>query len=116
MDLQKIVPYNKVSVKELIPDNKIVALIAVVLSVLFLAGAGLSLLHGHHAYNVTREHPWGLLIAMYIFFVVSSTGLCIIGAFGDVFGFKDYMAVSKRAVFGSIVTLLSGFAVIGLEI
>jgi molybdopterin-containing oxidoreductase family membrane subunit len=74
------------------------------------------LVHGHHAYGVTREHPWGLLIAMYIFFVVSSTGLCIVGSFGDVFGFKDYMAVSKRAIFGSIITILSGFAVIAFEI
>jgi molybdopterin-containing oxidoreductase family membrane subunit len=53
---------------------------------------------------------------MYIFFVVSSTGLCIVGSFGDVFGFKDYMAVSKRAIFGSIITILSGFAVIAFEI
>ena len=56
--------------------------------------------HGHHAYNVTREHPWGLMIAVYIFFVVSSTGLCIVGSLGDVFGFKDYMMISKRAIFG----------------
>jgi molybdopterin-containing oxidoreductase family membrane subunit len=83
---------------------------------MFVIGVATYLMHGHHAYNVTREHPWGLLIAVYIFFVVSSTGLCIIGSLGDVFGFKDYMLISKRAIFGSIVTILAGFAVIAFEI
>jgi len=117
MDLQKIIPYRKMSLKELlVPENKFMALLAVVLTALFMIGVLIYLIHGHHAYAVTREHPWGLLIAMYIFFVVSSTGLCIVGSFGDVFGFKDYMAVSKRAIFGSIITILSGFAVIAFEI
>ncbi|WP_300365948.1 NrfD/PsrC family molybdoenzyme membrane anchor subunit [Hydrogenimonas sp.] len=117
MDLQKIIPYRKMSLKELlVPENKLMALIAIVLTALFFIGVIIYLIHGHHAYGVTREHPWGLLIAMYIFFVVSSTGLCIVGSFGDVFGFKDYMAVSKRAIFGSIITILSGFAVIAFEI
>lgn len=117
MDLQKIIPYRKMSLKELlVPENKFMALVAVVLTALFMIGVLIYLIHGHHAYGVTREHPWGLLIAMYIFFVVSSTGLCIVGSFGDVFGFKDYMAVSKRAIFGSIITILSGFAVIAFEI
>jgi molybdopterin-containing oxidoreductase family membrane subunit len=35
---------------------------------------------------------------------------------GDVFGFKDYELISKRAIFGSIVTIVSGFAVILFEI
>ncbi len=105
------------SLKELlIPENKFMAFVAVALTALFLIGVGIYLVHGHHAYGVTRQHPWGLLIAVYIFFVVSSTGLCIVGSFGDVFGFKDYMSVSKRAIFGSIVTILAGFAVIAFEI
>jgi molybdopterin-containing oxidoreductase family membrane subunit len=44
------------------------------------------------------------------------TGLCIIGSLGDVFGFKDYELISKRAIFGSIVTILAGFTVIAFEI
>ena len=84
--------------------------------VMLVVGIATYLGHGHHAYNVTREHPWGLMIAVYIFFVVSSTGLCIVGSLGDVFGFKDYMMISKRAIFGSIVTILAGFVVIAFEI
>ena len=96
--------------------NMLLAVITIAFIAMFVVGVATYLMHGHHAYNVTREHPWGLLIAVYIFFVVSSTGLCIIGSLGDVFGFKDYMLISKRAIFGSIVTILAGFAVIAFEI
>jgi Ni/Fe-hydrogenase subunit HybB-like protein len=70
----------------------------------------------HHAYGVTREIPWGILISTYIFFVVTSTGLCIISAIGHVFGVKSLMPIASRAVFLSIVTITSGFAVILLEV
>jgi len=98
------------------PTNMLLLVVIAGLLAVFAVGIVSFLMHGHHAYAVTREHPWGLLLAVYIFFVVSSTGLCIIGSLGDVFGFKDYMLISKRAIFGSIVTILSGFAVIAFEI
>jgi molybdopterin-containing oxidoreductase family membrane subunit len=115
------IPYNKITVKDILnfektPRNMLVAGMIVLFLGLFVIGVLNYLVHGHHAYNVTREHPWGLLIAVYIFFVVSSTGLCIVGSLGDVFGFKDYMEISKRAIFGSIVTIMAGFAVIAFEI
>lgn len=69
-----------------------------------------------HAYNVTREMPWGILISTYIFFVVTSTGLCIVSSIGHVFGVKDFMPIAKRAVFMSIVTIIAGFTVIFFEI
>ncbi len=115
------IPYNKISIKDLLafektPRNMLLAVLIVAFLAMFVIGVATYLTHGHHAYGVTREHPWGLLIAVYIFFVVSSTGLCIVGSLGDVFGFKDYMMISKRAIFGSIVTILAGFAVIAFEI
>ena len=115
------IPVNKVGIKELLsfektPRNNLIAVITLAFIAMFVVGVAIYLMNGHHAYNVTREHPWGLLIAVYIFFVVSSTGLCIIGSLGDVFGFKDYELISKRAIFGSIVTILAGFAVIAFEI
>jgi molybdopterin-containing oxidoreductase family membrane subunit len=97
-------------------SNTIVAVSIVTLLGLLAAGTLIYLLHGHHAYNVTRAHPWGLLIAIYVFFVVSSTGLCIISSLGHVFGIKEFEIIGKRAIAGAIVTILSGFAVISLEI
>jgi molybdopterin-containing oxidoreductase family membrane subunit len=98
------------------PLNLIIAAATIAFLIMFVVGVGNYLIHGHEAYGVTRQHPWGLLIAVYIFFVVSSTGFCIVGSLGDVFGFKDYEMISKRAIFGSIVTILAGFAVIAFEI
>ncbi len=115
------IPVNKVGVKDLLnfeksPRNLLVAGLTLLFLAFFVIGVGNYLIHGHEAYGVTRQHPWGLLIAVYIFFVVSSTGMCIVGSLGDVFGFKDYEAISKRAIFTSIVTILGGFAVIAFEI
>jgi molybdopterin-containing oxidoreductase family membrane subunit len=98
------------------PINLLVAFMTVALTAAFAAGAVVYLLHGHHAYNVTRQHPWGLLIAMYVFFVVSSTGLCIISSIGHVFGIEEFKQIGKRAIAGAIITISCGFAVIGLEI
>ncbi|MBE0491442.1 MAG: polysulfide reductase NrfD [Sulfurospirillum sp.] len=112
---------NEFSIKSLItfrktPLNLLVAVIGATLLASFVAGAVYFFLHGHHAFNVTRQHPWGLLISMYVFFVVSSTGLCIISSIGHVFGIQEFQQIGKRAIAGAIITLLSGFAVISLEI
>ncbi|DAB35535.1 MAG TPA: molybdopterin oxidoreductase [Sulfurospirillum cavolei] len=112
---------NAISLKNLFsfektPLNLLMAFVTVALVAAFFAGAVIYILHGHHAYNVTRQHPWGLLISMYVFFVVSSTGLCIISSIGHVFGIKEFQQIGKRAIAGAIITISSGFAVIGLEI
>ncbi len=88
--------------------------------VLMLVGAIAALyatVGGHHTvYNVTREIPWGVLISGYIFFVVTATGLCLVSSIGHIFGSKTFMPIAQRAVFLSIVTLMSGFFVILAEI
>jgi len=88
------------------------------LFVLLGIAAGLhSIVAGHeHTFGVTRDVPWGLLIAAYVFFVVTSTGLCIVSSVGHVFGFKSFNPIAKRAVFLAIATIISGFLVIGFEI
>jgi len=76
-----------------------------------------SLYIGHeHTFGVSRGVPWGLLIATYVFFVVTSTGLCIVSSVGHVFGFENFNPIAKRAVFMSISTIVAGFLVIAFEI
>jgi len=88
----------------------------------FLAAVGVAFgIHaffaGHeHVYGVTREVPWGLLIATYVFFVVTSTGLCLVSSIGHVFGVQALMPIAKRSVFLAIATIVSGFMVIAFEI
>lgn len=120
--INKIVPIKEdFSIKSLFsfektPLNMLVAFMIVGLTVMMVFGVVHFLMHGHHAYNVTREHPWGLMIASYAFFVGTSTGLCIIGAFGHIFGIKEFNVIGKRTTFLAIVTLLAGFAIIIFEI
>jgi len=87
------------------------------LTVVGVAAGIHSLWAGHeHTFGVSREVPWGILIAAYVFFVVTSTGLCIVSSVGHVFGFEDFNPIAKRAVFLSIATIVAGFLVIAFEI
>jgi molybdopterin-containing oxidoreductase family membrane subunit len=79
--------------------------IAAGIHALFISGT-------RHAYGTYREVPVAILISTYIFFVVASTGLCLVSSLRHVFGFRDFVPTAKR----SIITILAGFLVIGLEI
>ena len=70
----------------------------------------------HHAFANTREMPWGMLIGVYAYFAIISTGLCVLAAFSHVFGGNRMAPLANRMVWLSIVVLLGAFTVIGLEI
>jgi len=95
-------------------------LMLAVLALLTLVGvaAGMHAIYvGHeHSFGVSRGVPWGVLIAAYVFFVVTSTGLCIVSSVGHVFGVESFNPIAKRAVFLSIATILAGFMVIAFEV
>ncbi len=91
----------------------------IVLALLSLVGVGASLaayLGGHEVLGTTDEVPWGLLIATYVFFVVSSTGLCLVSSLGHVFGFQLFIPLAKKAIFLALLTLSIGFVVIASEL
>ena len=91
--------------------------ILALLSMVGVAAGVHSLYAGHeHTFGVSRGVPWGILIAAYVFFVVTSTGLCIVSSVGHVFGFENFNPIAKRAVFLSIATIVAGFLVIAFEI
>lgn len=93
------------------------AAVLALLSVVGIAAGVHSLVAGHeHTFGVSRGVPWGILIAAYVFFVVTSTGLCIVSSVGHVFGFENFNPIAKRAVFLSIATIVAGFLVIAFEI
>ena len=70
----------------------------------------------HHVYAVTREVPWGILISTYAFFAITSTGLCILAAISHAFGGTAFAPLANRSVYLSIVTIMSAFSVIGMEL
>ncbi len=89
---------------------------------LFITAVGLGLgasgfIVGHETiYNNTREVPWGLLIAIYAFWAITSTGLCIYAAISHLFGGTKMAIFSNRMVWMSIVCIMGAFATIGVEI
>jgi molybdopterin-containing oxidoreductase family membrane subunit len=89
----------------------VIGILAGIMAVIYVLSVG-----HQHAYNLTREIPWGILIAAYVFFVVSSTGLCLVSSLGHVFGFKQFEQIGKRAIVLAIITLLTGFGTIAMEL
>jgi Ni/Fe-hydrogenase subunit HybB-like protein len=89
--------------------------------VLFIAGviAGIHSVYiagSRHAYGNYREVPLAMLIATYTFFVITSTGLCLVSSIGHIFGVQNFIPIARRAVLLSVITIMSGFLVIGLEL
>lgn len=88
----------------------------IVLSVLLVCCFSMGvdgMLSGYHSvYGVTRQVPWGILIAGYVFCVVTSTGLCLVSSIGHVFGHESFMPIAKRAVFLSIIFMVGGFFIL----
>lgn len=79
--------------------------------------AVLGLLSGGHAtFNTSSNLAWGLPVSTYVFFVLTSTGLTFVASLAMVFGMKDFYPIAKRCVWGALVTLITGFISLGLEI
>lgn len=60
--------------------------------------------------------PWTLLIASYVFFVLTSTGATIVASLSMVFGYSKFDPIVKRAIFIGIISLIAGFLSMGLEL
>ncbi|PID72984.1 MAG: hypothetical protein CR992_00485, partial [Desulfobacterales bacterium] len=52
----------------------------------------------HHAFANTRQMPWGMLIGVYTYFAITSTGLCILATFSHVFGGNRMEPLANRMV------------------
>ncbi len=99
-----------------LPGNKLLWL-SLFMIVIGVAGALYAQWVGHHhAFANTREMPWGLLIGVYAYFAIISTGLCVLAAFSHAFGGNQMAPLANRMVWLSIIMLLGAFTVIGLEI
>ena len=98
------------------PANKLLWL---TLFMIFIGVAGAvyaQIVGHHHAFANTRSMPWGMLIGVYAYFAIISTGLCILAAFSHAFGGNRMAPLANRMVWSSIIVLLGAFTVIGLEI
>lgn len=105
----------------LVYNRNIPAVPFILLGLIFCAAGGAAIItvfaKGHEAlYGVTRQMPWGLLIATYAYFVITSTGIAFIGGLAHAFGYEKYAALSRRTVVLATVVLLAGFTQILMEL
>ncbi len=81
-----------------------------------VAGAALTIPPGDEVFGTTPSIEWGVLISTYVFLVVTTSGLCLVSALGQVFGVEALKPVAKRAVVLALAFLLAGFTVIALDL
>jgi Ni/Fe-hydrogenase subunit HybB-like protein len=99
-----------------LPNNKLMWL-SIFMILVGVGGAVYAQWVGHHhSFANTREMPWGMLIGVYTYFAIISTGLCVLAAFSHAFGGNQMAPLANRMVWLSIIMLLGAFTVIGLEI
>jgi Ni/Fe-hydrogenase subunit HybB-like protein len=99
-----------------LPGNKLLWLSLAMIVVGVGAAVYAQVVGHHHAFANTREMPWGMLIGVYAYFAIISTGLCVLAAFSHAFGGNQMAPLANRMVWLSIIMLLGAFTVIGLEI
>ena len=102
-----------------IRNNRIIGLFffSLILLIIGLATGLRGFMVGHeHAYGISREVPWGILISTYVFWALLSSGLCLTSSIGHIFGYKPMLPITNRSTFLAIATILAGFFAIGLEL
>ena len=84
--------------------------------VLGLVGVYLRVFVGKEVVGYNSYIPWGLWVAMYIYFVGLSAGAFLLSTLVYVFGVKRLEPVGKLALFTALVTLLSALVTIWFDI
>jgi molybdopterin-containing oxidoreductase family membrane subunit len=97
--------------------NPLIAVSALVFLIGIIVGL-YGFMKGHHAvFNVTRQVSLGILLSTYIYFVVSSTGCCLLIPFlVHVFKISVFEPLARRIVFLALATIFSGFVVLLFEL
>lgn len=89
-------------------NNRLWLFLSGALALLGVYAIGSILIHGHAVLGSSNDVPWNILVSNYVFFVVTSTGVCFVSAFSHVFGMERYHLISKRAVYLSLILLVVG--------
>ncbi|MCX7897810.1 MAG: polysulfide reductase NrfD [Rhodocyclaceae bacterium] len=94
------------------------SLVGIAGTVLSLALVFMNMIDERHAsFNTTSDGiVWGLPVATYVFFVLTSTGLTFVASFGMVFGIKEFLPLAKRCIWLAFATLVAGFTALAFEL
>ncbi|RLI83639.1 hypothetical protein DRP07_03085 [Archaeoglobales archaeon] len=102
-------------------NGKEITFIVVSLLIIFIGALSIYQMHTQpilpiEPYETALGIPWRLLVAQYVFFAVSATGLCIVVSLGELFGVKKLEKIAKEGLVMALVMILIGLMTIGLEI
>lgn len=92
--------------------------IAFLLGALGLAvpAALLALPPGWEVLGTTPTFEWGLLIVGYVFFAITTSGLCLASSLGTVFGIERFRPLEKRHAILALLCLIAAFGMIALDL
>lgn len=91
------------------------ALLLVLLGLAAVA-ALIALPPGWEVLGTTPSFEWGLLIVGYVFFAITTSGLCLASSLGTVLGIDRFRPLEKRHAILAVLCLVSAFGIIALDL
>ena len=91
------------------------ALLAV-LCLVGAVGAIIALPAGWEVLGTTPTFEWGVLITGYVFFAITTSGLCLASSLGTVFGIEMFIPLEKRHAILALLSLVTAFGLIALDL
>jgi molybdopterin-containing oxidoreductase family membrane subunit len=83
---------------------------------LAVPAALLALPPGWEVLGTTPTVEWGLLIVGYVFFAITTSGLCLASSLGTVFGIERFRPLEKRHAILALLCLITAFGIIALDL
>lgn len=80
------------------------------------AAAARSLIPGDKGLATTPTVEWGVLIVGYVFFAITTSGLCLASSLGTVFGIDRFRPLEKRHAVLAVLCLVTAFGIIALDL
>jgi len=90
--------------------------ILLVLCLVGAVGAVLCLPPGWAVLGTRPSFEWGILISAYVFFAITTSGLCLASSLGTVFGIEMFIPLEKRHAILALLCLVTAFGVIALDL
>lgn len=75
-----------------------------------------SLFPGDKAVGTSPSYEWGLLIVGYVFFAITTSGLCLASSLGTVFGIPRFLPLERRHAVLAVLCLTTAFGIIALDL
>lgn len=79
-------------------------------------GALFTIPPGTEVFGTTPSFEWGILIAAYVFFAITTSGLCLGSSLGTVFGIDLFRPLEKRHAILAVLSLTTAFGIIALDL